>query len=329
MRGALGPPAPLRPPLSHRIRRALPAPRTIAPLLIAAAVVGYLVGHSGAKRAAGGEHARVGQVAHVLIEYPAGWAATANGPSIPGLELAQARRLSPRGAADAGLLVGLLPAQRPAPLPPAFLARVRRQPQTSVVELGELQAYRYTGLSVRGLDLALKIFVVPNPAGQATALACYAPSVGSTQMRQCEQIAASVSMPGQPQTSQLTPEPAYAAAVSDAVGGLARLRASLTEQLRAPVSAASAQQLAGRLAGGYAAAGASLARLEPAAVFQRAHDALVAAITQTGARYSALAAAAAERDPTAYASAQAQIAAAEAGVDRALENLVLLGYQPR
>jgi hypothetical protein len=329
MRDALGPPAPLRPPLSHRVRRTLPAPRTIVPLLIAAAVVGYLVGHSATKRAAGGEHAHVGQVAGVLIEYPAGWAAIANGPSIPGLELSQARRLSPRGATDTGLLVGLLPAQQPAPLPPAFLAQVRRQPQTSVVELGELQAYRYTDLSVRGLDLALTIFVVPNPAGQATALACYSPSIRSTQMRQCEQIAASVSTPGQPQTPRLTPEPAYAAAVSDAVGGLDRLRASLKAQLRAPASAAAAQQLAGRLASGYAVAGASLARLEPAAVFQRAQEALVAAIRQTGARYSTLAAAAAERDPTAYASAQAQIAAAESGVDRALENLVLLGYAPR
>jgi len=42
-----------------------------------------------------------------------------------------------------------------------------------------------------------------------------------------------------------------------------------------------------------------------------------------------LASAAAESSQSAYAAARSQIAAAERAVDRALENLVLLGYSPR
>jgi hypothetical protein len=69
--------------------------------------------------------------------------------------------------------------------------------------------------------------------------------------------------------------------------------------------------------------------LEPAPVARRSQQALVSAIDQAGAGYSALAAAAAETNATAYMVAQARIAAAEAAVDRALENFVLLGYSPR
>jgi hypothetical protein len=319
----------VHPSLWARLRFALPAPRTIVPLLLAAAVIGYLVGHSGAGPRAKAGHAHVGKTANVLIEYPAGWTAVASGPEIPGLDLTQARRLAPHGASNAGLLVGVLPAREPAPLPATLLEQVRRQPQTSIVNLAELQAYRYAHLSVRSFAGALTVFVVPNPAGQATALACYAPSPGSADMRECEQIAASASLPGQPQTYRLTPEAGYARSISDAIGTLDGLRASLAHVLSPQVSAATAERLARRLASAYAAAAASIAPLEATQVSQRAQEALVSAINLAGSGYTALAVAAAERNATAYTAAQARIAAAEAAVDRALENFVLLGYSPR
>jgi hypothetical protein len=313
----------------ERARRSLPAPRWLLTLLLIAAAVGYLIGHSGAAPPKRAEHARVDKAANVLVEYPPSWKTAADGPAIPGLALTQARRLAPGGASNAGLLVGSLPAGEPGPLPAALLEQVRRQPQTTIVNLAELQAYRYTQLSVRKLDSALTVFVVPDPAGHPTVLACYAPATGSGEMRECERIASSASLPGQPQTYQLTPEAGYARAISAAIAALDGLRASLARELRPQVSARAAQRLALRLASGYAAAGASLERLEPAPVAQRSQQALVSAIDQAGAGYSALAAAAAETNATAYMVAQARIASAEAAVDRALENFVLLGYSPR
>jgi hypothetical protein len=291
---------------------------------VAIAVIGYLVGHSRSTRP---EPPRIARTAKILIEYPPGWAPVSRGPSIPGLALDQARRLAPRGAA-AGLLVGLLPADAPGPLPAAFLERVRRQPQISIVDMAEAQAYRYAQLSVRGLTAALTIFVIPNPEGRSTALACYAPAGGSAYMRACEGTVASATIAGQPQSYQLTPEAAYATAVSASIATLNRLRASLTRELRPHVSAATAEALARRLGDGYAAARSSLVRVAPPRVAASAGGALVSAMTRATSGYRALAAAAAESSQSAYTAARARIAEAERAVDRALENLVLLGYSP-
>jgi hypothetical protein len=312
------------PQLPEGVRRTLPARRTILPLLVAVAVIGYLVGHS---RSTGPESPRIAKTAKVLIEYPTAWAPVARGPSIPGLALEHARAFAPRAAA-AGLVVGLLPANGSGPLPAGFLERVRRQPQISIVDLAEAQAYRYAQLRVRGVTGELTIFVVPNPEGPWTALACTAPTGGSSYMRACEGTVASATIAGQPQSYQLTPEAAYAAAVSTAITTLNRLRASLTRELRPHVSAATAEALARRLGDGYAAARKSLVRVAPPRVAASAGGALASAMTRATFGYRALAAAAAESSQSAYTAARARIAEAERAVDRALENLVLLGYSP-
>jgi hypothetical protein len=315
----------LLPQLPEGVRRSLPARRVIIPLLVAVAVIGYLVGHSHSNRP---ESPRIARTAKVLIEYPVGWAAVARGLSVPGITLDQAQRFSPRGGA-AGLIVGLLPANEPGPLPASFLERVRRQPQISIVDLAEAQAYRYAQLRVRGLTGALTIFEIPNPEGQSTALACSAPTDGSAYMRACEGAVASATISGQPQSYQLTPDAAYATSVSTAIATLNRLRASLTRELRPHVSAATAEALARRLGDAYAAARRSLERIEPPRVAARAGAALVSAMARATSGYQALEAAAAESSQSAYAEARSRIAAAEHTVDRALENLVLLGYSPR
>jgi hypothetical protein len=324
VRGAFGRLPELLPQLPEGVRRSLPARRTIIPLLVAVAVIGYVVGHS---RSARPERARIVRTAKLLIEYPPGWAPVARGPSIPGLALDEGRQLAPYGAA-AGLVVGLLPADDPGPLPATFLERVRRQPQISIVDMAEAQAYRYARLSVRGLTSALTIFVIPNPEGRSTALACYAPVGGSAYMRACEGTVASATITGQPQSYQLTPEAPYATAVSAAIATLSRLRASLTRELRPHVSAATAEALARRLADGYAAARRSLQGVTPPRVAASAGAALVSAVGSAASGYRGLAAAAAEASQSAYAAARSRVAAAEHAVDRALENLVLLGYSP-
>ena len=311
------------------IERARGLPGAVVPLLIAVAVLGYVAGDSGVRGGSGEEHARTAKAANVLIEYPQGWRSAPNTHPIPGLALARAQLLAPHGdVSAAGLLVGALPAREPGPLPGSFLERVRRQPQTTVVELVELQAYRYTQLSVRGFAPALTIFVIPDPGGQSTALACYAPSARSPEMIACEQTVASATIAGQPQAYQLTPEPAYASAISAAITTLDRLRGELKRELGPQASAASAEALARRLAAGYAAAGATLARLEANFASQRAQAALASAMASTRGGYHALAAAAAQRSASGYAAAQTRVARGERAVDRALENFVLLGYSP-
>jgi hypothetical protein len=321
-----GPEAP-RPELLYRARAGVPT--AVVPVLVAIAVLGWVAGHAGGGGSGEG-HARTAKTANVLIEYPPGWSpAPARRSPIPGLALARAQLLVPRaGASTAGLLVGALPARETGPLPAAFLERVRRQPQTSIVDLVELQAYRYSRLSVRGFARELVVFVVPNPSGASTVLACYAPSAASLYLRACEQTVASVTVAGQPQTYQLTPEAGYAGAISAAIAKLDGERVAIKRALRPQVSAAEAERLAHKLADGYATAGAALARLEPTFASVRAQRALTSAIADARAGYDALATAAAEQSVSAYTTAQVHIAIAENAVDRALEDFVLLGYSP-
>jgi hypothetical protein len=305
-------------------RPALPV--LVVPVLLAVAALGYLAGHrhSGATSP---RPPRAVTTGNVVLDYPPGWRAVAAGPSIPDLALAHPSAIAPRAAStSAGLLVGALPASELAPLPRSFVAKLRRAPSTEIVNLLEVQAYRYARLSVPGFDEALSLFVIPNRGGAPTALACYAPSPSSAYMRACERSVAAATVTGQLQGYQLTPDPTYAATISEAIAALDRVRVSLKHELSPRVSAATAQRLARRLASGYATASSALAVLEPSTEAAPAQAALAGAINKAHAGYDALAAAAGEQDVTAYEAAQGDISRAEAEVDQALESFALLGY---
>jgi hypothetical protein len=303
-------------------------PMAVIPLLLVVAVVAYLVGHAGSKSEPAASAPTV-RSAHVLLEYPPGWRPVARNPPIPSLPFVRALLLGPGGSsAAAGLVVGDLPAGQPAPLPGQFVSTLKQLPQVQIVGLAEIQAFRYTRVSVPGFRYALDIFVIPNPGSSPTALACYASSSASAYLRACEQAVYAVTVLGQPQTYQLSPESAYAGKISAAIATLDGLRANLKRELRAPVSASHAQQLASALALGFASAAASLSKLEPAPVASQAQAALSTAIEQVRGQYEALAGAAGEHDVSAYTAAQRRVSEAEADVDRALEAFVLLGYSP-
>jgi hypothetical protein len=306
--------------------RSLPA--AVIPLFVAAAILGYVAGHS----RSGGESSealRTARSAHVLIEYPSGWRPAASTTVIPGLAIAHSRLIVPRTRdAGAGLVVGTLPARELGPLPKRFVSRLRRLPETTVVDLVEGQAYRYGRFDGPGLAEPLTVFVIPNPGGSPTALACYAPAQNSPYMRECEQTVSGVTVVGQSQVYQLAPEPGYAGGISASISPLDRLRVSLKREMHPEVTAERAQQLAERLADGFAQAAASLSKLEASAAVEPMQAALSSAIQRARDGYTALATAAGEGDASAYVAAQKRISAAESDVDLALENFVLLGYSP-
>jgi len=303
-------------------------PTAVVPLFLAVAILGYIAGHS---RSGGesNEALRTARSAHVLIEYPEGWRPVKSGTVIPGLTIERSQLIVPRArGVSAGLVVGTLPAGELGPLPRRFVSGLTRLPETTIVDLVEGQAYRYGRFSGPGLEEPLTVFVIPNPGGSPTALACYAPSQSSPYMRECEQTVSGVTVVGQSQVYQLAPEPGYAAGISASISALDRLRVSLKRELHPRVSAERAQQLAAQLAAGFAQAAASLSKLEASAAVEPVQAALSAAIQRAGDGYTALAAAAGERNASGYTAAQKRISAAESDVDAALENLVLLGYSP-
>lgn len=303
-------------------------PVAVIPLFVAVAVLGYAAGHLRSGSSAN-EAGRTATSAHVLIEYPVGWKRSPAAARIPGLAIAHSQLIvAARPGANAGLIVGTLPAGELGPLPRRFVAGLKQLPQTAVVELVEGQAYRYTQFSGPGFAVPLTLFVIPNSGGDPTALACFAPTSTSPYMRACEGIVSGVTVLGQSQVFQLTPEAGYAAKIATAVTSLDRLRVALKRELHPQITAARAQQLALQLADGFARSGRSVSQLEPSPSTAALQKALSFAMQRARDGYRALAAAAAERSATGYTEAQQRISGAEAELDRALANFVLLGYSP-
>jgi hypothetical protein len=304
-------------------RPALPV--LVIPVLVVVAVLGYLVGHRHS-HGISPPRARSATTGNVVIDYPAGWRAVAGPPRVPNLAITRAQAIEPSGDAGAGLLIGTLPAGELAPLPRQFVTKLLRPPTTEIVNLLEIQAYRYAHLRVHGFDKALTIFVIPDRGGLPTALACYAPSASSGYLNECERSVAAVTVTGQLQGYQLTPDPSYAAKISAAISALDHLRVSLKDELSPDVSATTAQRLATRLARGYVVAASALSELEPSVEAAPVQASLAGAIARAHAGYLALATAAGDQDAAGYASAQGKISSAEADVDQALESFALIGY---
>ena len=295
-----------------------------APILAAVAIVGYLIGHAHSGSASPVKN-RTLSTSRFLLDYPAGWRRVANGPEIPGLPITHAVVLAPGGeASHAGLVAGQLAGGEAGPLPRSFVASMPRLPPTAVVDLLEAQAYRYARLEIPGFSQSLTLYAIPNPAGSETILACYAAGGFSDQLRECDQIVATVTLAGQALSYDLTPEPAYARELSSAIAGLNAQRLDLRRMMGSGASPTAVAALASRLAARFSDTAANLSALEPSLVARRAQAALAKAIVGARRAYAALAAAAGS--PSRSQLARQQIYEAEADVNAALADFSLLGY---
>jgi len=306
-----------------------PFSATAALLLAAVAIIGYLAGNSESTSASRATLLTL-SAGNVVLEYPSNWQRTSAVPAIPGLALAKATALAPRGdGAQAGLLVGQLPEGEPGPLPESFVAQLDQLPDAEVVDLIEIQAYKYAQPGIRGFNRKLTVYAIPNPDGGGTVLACYAPARSSGYMRACQQIVATAILSGQPQLYRLTPEPAFARELGAALGALDARRVALRRELDTRATPATAQRLAAGLAEAFASAGTSLSALEPLPATHQAQAMLSDSLSRAREAYDALAAAAADKSTARFAVARTQVYEAEASVSSALERFALLGYQQR
>ena len=295
-----------------------------APILAAVAIVGFLIGHAHAGSASPVK-ARTLSTSRFLLDYPASWRRVAGGPVIPGLPIVHPVALAPHGeAAHAGLVAGQLAGGEASPLPRSFVASMPRLPATAVVDLLEVQAYRYAQLEIPGYGQSLTLYAIPNPAGNETVLACYAAAAFADQLRPCDQIVATVTLAGQAQSYDLTPEPAYARELSSSIAGLNGQRLDLRRMLGSQASAATVAALARRLASKFADTAAGLSTLEPSLVARGAQAALSKAMVEARRAYTALATTAGS--PSRSQRARKRVYEAEADVNAALADFSLLGY---
>jgi hypothetical protein len=302
----------------------------LAPVLVVAAIFGYLVGvHHSASASAAERKTGRSQIASgqsVILEYPATWETThGSSASVPGLPVKDPLTLAPTGnSSQAGLIAGQLAIQAE-PLPSEFLAMLSEPPKTEVLDLLDVQAYRYSSIDISGSTRALVVYVVPTAEGHAIALICYADSANSAYLEQCNSIVATLSLVGQPAT-ELRPDATYAAHLDATIRNLDLQRVELRKRLAGGVTPNGVALLANRLAGDFDAAQASIAKLEAPLAAAATQAALVHGLERGRDTYSELAQGAEDGDWARYELARQNVEAAEDEVNLALEGYGLLGY---
>ena len=232
-----------------------------------------------------------------------------------------------RSPGGAGLTAGVVAsAAGPTLLAPAFRARVAGAlPTPAPVQLGSVEAYRYSDLQVAGLPGTVTLYAAPTSAGTVT-LACWASNTAASKFQtDCGEVAATLRLLGAT-AYPLGPSAAYGHQLS---ATLDRLRTDTTGPLAALHAAGTpaAQAAAARqLAGAYGTAAHSLAGTTVSPLLRDAHTAIVGALTQLSGAYTQAAAAAKSGSTSGYNRAGQAIENASTSLSAALQSLRGLGY---
>lgn len=191
------------------------------------------------------------------------------------------------------------------------------------MRLGALGAYRYAGLSVRGLPGSLTLYAVPTSDGVAT-VACVGSSAVSS-AAQCSQIAATLKLNGTTAFG-LAPSPQYAAALGRIFGALNSAADAAAASLHAAPSASAQAAAAARLAAAYSSASSALGRLLASPAVRNLDTSIAGSLAALARGYTALASAARAGDEGAYARAARAIASDRARAVSELGSLRQAGY---
>jgi hypothetical protein len=316
-----GPTAPApRPPAARPVGpRAGPARRSPAslPLLGAGALAlvvagGFLIGKSTSgddeSPPAGGAEVLAGRLS---VQAPAGWTQAPQPEEILGLRAAAS--ILPEGTQGEGsVTVGMSNATGPALLPKSL---VKEAPDPKAVELGELEALRYSKLEPGSGEAELRVYAAPVTGGAAT-IACALPaSAVQSFLADCDRIAASLELrKGEP--LPLGPDREYERKLDKAITALNQSTRGRVAALRRADTAAGQAEAASSLQGAYRKAARSLrnATNNP----QVSNGAIVAALNGLASTYGRLATAARAENEAAYAAARRKIADGEQRVRKAL-----------
>jgi hypothetical protein len=209
-------------------------------------------------------------------------------------------------------------------LPPAFVQLLQRTPHREAVRLGPLAGFRYRDLRHRRVPGSLTVYAVPTTAGVAT-IACVAPQADAEVLARCESVVSTLDLRGA-EALPLGPNQRYAAAVNTALTSLVTQRGEGRRALREAKTPAAQARAAEQLAAAYRAAVAGLGGASPGPIEEPYHRSIVAALGRAAEGYSALAAAARDRQRLAYDRSAALVERAEDSLDRAVRALERIGY---
>ena len=315
-------------PVAPVQRRLVPA-LTVLLLVAAAAVVGYLVGHSGSRNVLA-SYRYSAAVNHLQLRYPSTWQLSAAPNVVPGMSFDSPLVLTQAGGAH-GLTAGtVVDAGGPTLLSSSFLSKLQGSlPPAAPVRLGDVEAYRYTGVRVRGLAEPLTLYVAPTAAGVAT-IACWTTRGPDAAFQtDCGRIASTLRLLGT-SAFALGPSRAFASLLATTFRQLHTNTQGPLASLGSATSAPAQATAARSLAGDYGAAASTIAAADITPAARNEQSAIVAALRRCASAYGAAAAVAANATKagaaSAFGSAGAALDAASTAVTQALRALPPLGY---
>jgi hypothetical protein len=287
--------------------------------LLVAAVLGYIISSGGG----GGGEGKAFSNANLSVKAPADFAPMGTPPAVEGLNVAEPIAIAAGGKAEGpGVIAGMVPAEAdnstllPAPLvkalnlPPDQLVAKR----TAVKLNGDIQAYKYENLQVKGLPGDVTVFASPTSTGVAT-VACF----GAVD---CDGVATTLTIKGG-DPLPVGPNEAYAKSVGEALSGLSKAIADNKSKLGAAATSAAA---AGKIRDAYGDAAKALGEAPAGPADRSANTALTAALQAGEKAYGQLSSAAKKKDRAAYSKASKAVTKAEGDVSAALEQLKAAGY---
>ncbi len=316
-------PAAAAPPAQAPTRGRLLSAAILAAVI--AGVVGFLLasGSSSSTEA----FANSASAGNVELSFPSGWQRTTSAPTIAGLSFSQPLALaasSKSSASGQSLVAGEVNASGPSLLPATFTSAVSGTlPRAEPVLLGSLQAYRYHGVTVKGLSGPVTLYTVPTTAGVAT-IACLSPSATAA-TTQCSQIAATLKLSAST-AFPLAPSQQYASSLEHIFSTLHSAAGSGESHLSSATSASAQATAAAQIAAAYDAAASSLRGLSVSPAVRALNANLASSLAAVGGSYAALGSAAAANDEGAYGRASSAISSDRASVERALAALSQAGY---
>jgi serine/threonine protein kinase len=294
-------------------------------LAVVAIAAGFLIGHSGSGSSSSG-FASFASVGHLQLHYPSGWQLSSTAPAVPGMTFSDPVVLAAsasHGQLNAGTVTD---AAGPTLLPAAFRARVGSAlPAPQPVSLGSIPAYRYSGLRVHGITGAVTVYAAPTTAGVAT-ISCWSTAQpAATFDDTCARVAATLKLVGA-SPSGLGPSPAYAKALSAALGALGSSTAGALGQLRTAKTPGGQASAAAALSAAYAGAAARLAKTTTPALVQDIHGAILGDLRRVARAYASAATAARANHGSAFASAATAVRSGTTALAQAIARLRGRGY---
>ena len=217
--------------------------------------------------------------------------------------------------------MGTTDAKGPTLLPATFVKRLDRgPPRDDPVRLGDLDAYRYADVQVRGFKRRLNLYVAPTTEGVAT-IVCAAPDAAAAAfMPDCEGAATTLELESG-DAYPLGADPAYSKKLNATMRKLNAARSKQSRALRQAKTARGQAQAAASLAGAYRSAAQTLASTQVSPELATQNARVVRALRQASAAYAQLAGAARKANEGAYRAATRDVASAERDLRRALASV--------